>query len=130
MALERDVRLVRYEEGSIEISLLPGAAPQLAQTLMRKLQEWTGGRWLVAISREKGRATLKEEADAKAQEALVGVQAEPLVQSVFAHFPGAEIVAVRAPEAAPAAATPLAPLPAETSDEIAYTDSTYTEDDL
>jgi len=130
MALERDIRLVRYEEGSIEISLLPGAAPQLAQTLMRKLQEWTGARWLVAISREKGRATLKEEADAKAQEALVGVQAEPLVQSVFAHFPGAEIVAVRAPEAAPAAATPLAPLPAETSDEIAYTDSTYTEDDL
>ena len=33
LALERDVRLVRFEQGQIEFSVMPGGSPQLAQTL-------------------------------------------------------------------------------------------------
>ena len=98
LALERDVRLVRFEQGRIEFSTAPGASPQLAQTLMRRLQEWTGSRWMVAISSAPGAPSLKEQEDAKASEALSGVRAEPLVRRVLAVFPGAEIVAVRACE--------------------------------
>ena len=107
LALERDVRLVRFEQGQIEFSLCPAASPQLAQTLARRLQEWTGTRWMVAVSNAPGAPSLKEQEDAKTREALSGVRAEPLVQSVLAAFPGAEIVAVRtagpAPEKNPAA---------------------------
>ena len=35
VALECDVRLVRFAQGQIEFSLAPGASPQLAPTLMR-----------------------------------------------------------------------------------------------
>ena len=127
VALESDVRLVRFEPGSIEFSLVPGASPQLAQTLMRRLQEWTGTRWMVAISRAEGAPTLKERAAAREREQLTGVAADPLVRRVLERFPGAEIVAVRRPEplleeiAAPAG---------EASDEVAYADQIYTEDDL
>jgi DNA polymerase III subunit gamma/tau len=124
LALERDVRLVRFEEGSIEFSLVQGASPQVAQTLMRRLQEWTGMRWMVAISKEVGAPSLAEQASASAEATAVGVRTDPLVRSVLEHFPGAEIVAVRAPEAA----APQAGV-AE-GDDVAYNDSVYTEDDL
>ena len=124
IALERDVRLVRFEEGSIEFSLVRGASPQVAQTLMRRLQEWTGMRWMVAVSTEAGAPSLAEQASASAEAAAVGVRADPLVRKVLDHFPGAEIVAVRAQETAAPQAT-LAE-----SDDIAYSDSVYTEDDL
>lgn len=109
VALERDVRLVRFEPGAIEFSPTPGASPQLAQILMRRLQEWTGQRWMVAISREPGAATLKEKESARASEAMVGVAAEPLVQKVLDYFPGAEIVAVRPIEEPTEIAEPVAP---------------------
>ena len=47
--LERDVRLARFEQGSIAFTLVEGAESGLAQTLSRRLQEWTGERWMVAL---------------------------------------------------------------------------------
>jgi DNA polymerase-3 subunit gamma/tau len=108
------------------LALAPGASPALAQTLMRRLQEWTGRRWMVAISNEAGAPTLHERREAQAAEARKGVEQIPLVQKVLEHFPGAKIV--KQPEAA-------LPEPAsETSDQDdadeAYLDEAYTEDDL
>ncbi|HXN89549.1 MAG TPA: DNA polymerase III subunit gamma/tau [Methylocella sp.] len=122
LALERDVRLVRFERGRIEFSTAPGASPRLAQTLARRLQEWTGSRWMVAISNAFGAPSLKEQEDAKESEALAGVRAEPLVQSVLAAFPGAEIAGVRAYEPAPRT-MPSAGTDGETNDEIGFNDS-------
>ena len=48
-ALEREVRLARFEPGSIAFTPVEGAAASLAQTLARRLQEWTGERWMVAL---------------------------------------------------------------------------------
>ncbi len=124
MALERDVRLVHFEEGSIDFALAPGASPQLAPQLMRRLQEWTGRRWMVAISSEAGAPSLKEQAEASAAAAMLGVRADPLVREVLALFPGAEIVAVRGAESTAEETAP------ETGDDIAYTNSGITEDDL
>lgn len=99
LALERDVRLVHYEPGRIEFSLAPGASPGLAQTLMNRLQQWTGRRWSVVISSAPGSLSLKEQEEARAREVLKGVRSEPLVQRALATFPGAEIIGVRASEA-------------------------------
>src|SRR6185503_17623734 len=41
-ALERDVRLVRCEDGRLEIALEAGAARALVNDLSRKLSQWTG----------------------------------------------------------------------------------------
>jgi DNA polymerase III subunit gamma/tau len=95
LALERDVRLVRFEDGTLEIALEPGAAKTLVNDLSRKLQTWTGRSWMVVISRESGAPTLKSVADVKKAELEVGVRADPLVKAVLERFPGAEIVGVR-----------------------------------
>jgi DNA polymerase III subunit gamma/tau len=126
LALERDVRLVRFEDGAIEFATTPGAPAQLAQTLTRRLQEWTGRRWVVAVSSEEGAASLKEVADAKAQEAIDGVRADPLVRRALDVFPGAEIIAVRAEETE--AAQP--PNQGESDDgDVGFIDDSFTEAD-
>jgi DNA polymerase-3 subunit gamma/tau len=113
MALEREVRLVRFEDGQIEISLLPSAPKTLVNDLNRKLAEWTGRRWIVAVSSEEGAPTLKEQA-AKQQAALeYGVQADPLVKAVLERFPGAKIVGVRQKGADAATPADDAPPPDE-----------------
>jgi DNA polymerase-3 subunit gamma/tau len=94
-ALERDVRLVRFEDGKLEIALEPGAAKTLVNDLSRKLAEWTGRRWLVVVSAEAGAPTVRSQLQAREAELKAGVRSDPLVQAVLARFPGAEIVGVR-----------------------------------
>jgi DNA polymerase-3 subunit gamma/tau len=103
-ALERDVRLVRFEDGQLEISVLPSAPKTLVGDLSRKLAAWTGRRWMVAVSSEQGAPTLRQQLETQKAELMRGVRADPLVQSVLQRFPGAEIVDVRRTEAAPEAA--------------------------
>jgi DNA polymerase-3 subunit gamma/tau len=97
-ALERDVRLVRFEDGKLEIALEPSASRALIGDLGRRLTALTGRRWMVAVSAEAGEATVRSQLDARREEFTRGVQADPLVRSVLTKFPGAEIVAVRQPE--------------------------------
>ena len=94
-ALERDVRLVRFEDGKLEIALEPSARKTLVQDLQRKISEWTGRRWMVVVSSEQGVPSVASQALAKRSELEQGVRADPLVQAVLARFPGAEIVGVR-----------------------------------
>ncbi len=93
-ALERDVRLVRFEEGHIELSLAESGNRTIANDLARALQQWTGQRWMVSLSSEEGAPTLREQAIAAERERKEGAANHPLVQAVLSKFPGAQIVNV------------------------------------
>ena len=97
-ALERDVRLVRCDDGRLEIALESSASRSLLNELSRKLSAWTGRQWMVVVSKDAGAPTLKAQADAREAELKRGVRGDPLVQAVLERFPGAEIVAVRPSE--------------------------------
>jgi DNA polymerase-3 subunit gamma/tau len=108
LALERDVRLVRCEDGRLEIALEPTAPKTLVHDLQRKLSAWTGKRWMVAVSQEAGAPTMRAQADARQAEVERGVQSDPLVQALLNRFPGAKIIGVTqgADEASAAASEP------------------------
>jgi len=125
-ALENDVRLARFEPGRIEFSLIEGASNTLPQTLSRKLGEWTGERWMVALAPGAATPTLREQSREREAERLSGVAAHPLVRKVLERFPGAKIVDVRRPDQAPAAAPP----PPAAEEEVAYVDAISPDDDL
>jgi DNA polymerase-3 subunit gamma/tau len=127
IALESDVRPVRIEDGTFEFALAEGASPALASQIMNKLREWTGHRWMVAVSNEAGAPTIKETRDAKEAEKMRGVRAEPLVRSVLERFPGAEIVAVRTIGDVEPVANNYAP--AQGSEDVVYADTEIGEDD-
>jgi DNA polymerase-3 subunit gamma/tau len=94
-ALERDVRLVRFEDGRLEIALEAGASRALVNELSRKLQLWTGRPWMIVLSSEHGAAPLKAQAEERKREVVHGIAADPLVQAVMERFPGAQIVGVQ-----------------------------------
>lgn len=104
-ALERDIHLVRFEEGRIEFRLAPGGRPSLATDLASAIERWTGHRWVVALSKEEGAPTRDAAARAATETRRENAAADPFVREVLTRFPGAEIVDVRetASEALPAA---------------------------
>jgi DNA polymerase-3 subunit gamma/tau len=102
-ALERDVRLVRFEDGTLELALEPSARNTLVGELSKKLNAWTGRRWMVAVSAEAGTPSLHAQGEMRKAALKDGVRDDPLVLAVLARFPGAEIVDVRPPGGAPAA---------------------------
>ena len=94
-ALERHIRPVRFEPGQIEIKLTPDAEADLPHRLAEILREWTGERWIVAVSDGDGVATVHERRQSDKQAQIEAVKSDPLVASALSQFPGAEIVAVR-----------------------------------
>ena len=126
-ALEYEVRLARFEPRRIEFSLVPGASPVLAQTLTRKLAEWTGERWMVALVQGETAATIHESAEAREAERRSGVAQHPLVRKVMERFPGAKIVDVRGPEGAPA---PAAAAEGPGDDDVGYADAGPLDEDF
>ena len=94
-ALENDVRLVRVEDGRLEVAMEPQASRALVTDLSRKLEQWTGRRWTVIVSNAPAQPTLRAQAQAQQNELENAVQADPRVQEVMAKWPGAKIEAVR-----------------------------------
>ena len=95
LAIEKQLRPVRFETGRIEVVPTKDAAFDLPQELARKLGEWTGSRWVVAIGRDEGGATIAEEREAARDRLVTDARADPLVAAVLKRFPGAQIVDVR-----------------------------------
>jgi DNA polymerase-3 subunit gamma/tau len=99
-ALEADVRLVRIEDGRLELSLERSAARTLINDLSRKLEQWTGRRWTVIVSNDAGQPTLRSQHETQKNERERAAESDPRVKEVLARFPGAKVVEVRklAPE--------------------------------
>jgi DNA polymerase-3 subunit gamma/tau len=96
--LERYVRPVRLGKGSIEIALEEGAPAGLAGELARKLEAWTGERWMVSVSSELGEPPLRQQARALRDSKFLEARKHPVVKAVLEKFPGAEISDVRDPD--------------------------------
>lgn len=103
-ALEADLRLVRMEDGRLEVALERSAVRSVVNDLQRKLEQWTGRRWAVAVVNEEGEPTLRAQAREQKDKLTENVQADPRVQAVMTAFPGAQVIDVRrlAPEPSPA----------------------------
>ena len=118
-ALERDVRLVRFEDSRLEIALEGSAPKSLTGELSKKLSDWTGRRWMVIVSAEPGQPTLYAQAQMRKAELKDDVRGDPLVQAVLQRFPGAEIVDVRQPASTPATGAEEVPDVAQNDSDIA-----------
>lgn len=89
------VHLVSFEPGRIELRPEETAPRDLANRLGQLLTEWTGTRWVVAVSHADGAPTLAEQAAQHDSAVRNEVVAHPLVRAVLDTFPGATIAAVR-----------------------------------
>jgi DNA polymerase-3 subunit gamma/tau len=90
-----DVHLVHFEPGRIEVRPASSAPRDLTNRLGQLLNEWTGSRWLIAVSEAEGGPTLREQEEGRRRDLRNEVASHPLVQAVLETFPGATIAAVR-----------------------------------
>ncbi|MCP8896735.1 DNA polymerase III subunit gamma/tau, partial [Shinella daejeonensis] len=89
------VRPVRIEAGRLEIGLAEDAPKSLVAELQRRLEEWTGVRWMVILSRDAGGPTLAEAEAQAQQERVADARQDPDVAAILQRFPGARITDVR-----------------------------------
>jgi DNA polymerase-3 subunit gamma/tau len=115
-ALEADVRLVRIEDGRLEVALERSAARTLINDLSRKLEQWTARRWTVVVSNEAGQPTLRSQNEVAKNQRERAAESDPRVQEVLARFPGAKVVEVRKLAPEPPESHASAEDPAESSD--------------
>jgi DNA polymerase-3 subunit gamma/tau len=131
------VHLVRFEPGHIELRPDPEAPRDLATRMGQFLNEATGQRWMITVSREPGEPTHKEQVLAAEAKRRAEVSATPLLRALLAAFPGLSIDRIVEPEPEPMlpAELPLAPeAPAASPADIAALDDLpatglYEEDD-
>ncbi|MET0168979.1 MAG: DNA polymerase III subunit gamma/tau [Aliihoeflea sp.] len=97
--IKQYLRPVRFEPGRIEVSLTEDAPRLLVNDLTTRLHAWTGRRWVVTVSRERGGDTIAEQERAKRDSAFMDAKNDPSVAAILAQFPGAKIIDVRLPDA-------------------------------
>ncbi len=93
--IERFVRPIRVETGRIEMALEADAPPGLPGELARRLEAWTGKRWMISVARSGGAPPLGAQKKAAREGLFADTREHPAVRAVLARFPGAEIVDVR-----------------------------------
>ncbi|MGC9269576.1 DNA polymerase III subunit gamma/tau [Acidiphilium sp.] len=107
--LRHDARVVKFAPPVIELNLSPAAPRDLSSRLAKFLEAETGRRWTIALSREAGRPSVVEARETARESAREDALADPLVQAIFATFPGAKIASVEPEDPQPLAATAAMP---------------------
>ncbi len=93
-SLMRETRLVSLEPGRLELDFGPNVAKDAAGRIGQALSEWTGQRWIVALSHGAKGPTLHERAESAKSQAMEEARQHPLVVEALATFPRAELAEV------------------------------------
>ncbi len=93
--LEKNVNLVSFERGRVEISFNENLDKDFIKDLSSKLYEWTNERWIITLSKAKGLPSKKENEVNLQKELIDGVKKSNIYKNVLKIFPDAEILQVK-----------------------------------
>ena len=99
--IKRHVRPVSVSDGRMEMNLVENAPRDFLPTLGKRLEEWTGKRWVLSISKEEGAPTLAEVEARENAVRMDDAKSDPAVMAILEKFPGARIVDIRVREEVP-----------------------------
>jgi len=113
--IKRHVRLVSFADGRMDVNLVENPPRDFLPTLGKRLEEWTGKRWMLSISQEEGAPTLSEVERAESAQRMDDAKSDPAVEAIMKQFPGSRIVNIRVRQEE--VEETLEPAPDETEDE-------------
>ena len=93
--LEKNVNLVKFENGRIEISFNDNLDKNFVKDLSTKLFEWTNNRWIISFSKVKGELSIKDKEKNKQKEIIEKSKKSDLYKSVLDFFPDAELTDIK-----------------------------------
>jgi DNA polymerase III subunit gamma/tau len=88
------VRPVSFGDGRLEIALEAGAPKSLYNDISRRLETWTGRRWLVVPSNDQGAPTEAENEAGTKRAAVDAAMDDPAVAAIMRRMPGTKIIGV------------------------------------
>ena len=92
--LEKNVNLVKFENGMMEISFNDNLDKDFVKDLSTKLFEWTNQRWIISFSKIKGELSVKDRKKNKQIEIMKNSKKTDLYKSMLDHFSDAELIDV------------------------------------
>ncbi len=90
--LERNVKLVSFTTGKINISFNEKLNKNFIKILTEKLLKWTGERWIISLSKEQGNETIYEKNLNNKKDKLEKEMNSQVVKDFIAAFPDAKLV--------------------------------------
>ncbi len=89
--LERNVRVVKFENGKIDISFNEKLSKNFVRSLTEKLKLWTGERWIISLSKEVGKSTIFENKETFKKNLLKEALESEVYKKIKESFPDAEL---------------------------------------
>ena len=93
--LERNVNLIKFSDGKIDISFNENLGKNFVRNLSEKLLEWTGKRWVISLNKQKGQKTFLELQSIKKDELLEKEKKEEIYNTFKSIFPDSELIDVK-----------------------------------
>ena len=93
--LERNVKLVSFNKGKIDISFNEKLNQNFIKNLTEKLLKWTGERWIISLSKNNDAKSLYEQTLEKKSTILQNFQKTELANKIQEEFPDAELIDVQ-----------------------------------
>jgi len=92
--LERNVRLVKFSEGKIDIEFNEKLSKNFIKNLTSRLLEWTGNRWIITLSKSKGDQAIYEKKNEVKKMLFEDAKKTEIYKKVMELFPNAELTNV------------------------------------
>ena len=89
--LERNVNLVSFGRGKIDISFNEKLNKHFIKNLTEKLTSWTGDRWIISLSQEIGQQTLHDNKLENKKNEFLSAKNNKITKEVMDYFSDAEI---------------------------------------
>jgi DNA polymerase-3 subunit gamma/tau len=93
--LERNVKLINFENGKIDINFNENLNKNFIKNLSRSLFNWTGKRWIITLSKEEGSKTLYQKKIDEKEKFLNKEKESEVFKEMKNIFPDADLIDVK-----------------------------------
>ena len=93
--LEKNVNLIKFSEGKIDISFNQNLDKNFVRNLSSKLVEWTGNRWVITLSKKIGEKTFSEIQNIKKKEFISEEKKGEVYKKIKNIFSDAELLEIK-----------------------------------
>ena len=93
--LERNVKLVSFRNGTIDISFNEKLNKNFIKILTEKLYSWTGDRWIISLNKKIGDKTLFEKKSESKSNQITEAKKNDKVKMLLETFDDADLINVQ-----------------------------------
>ncbi len=93
--LERNVKLVNFEDGKIDINFNENLNKNFIKNLSLNLYKWTGKRWIISLSKDKSSKTFHEQKVEKKEENIDNEKNSEVFKEMTKFFSDANLIEVK-----------------------------------